>query len=396
MGLFSRLFGSRNKKIEIPINLKGPGTFSIEIVGESHYQESLIKLAGNYSEDGVEKEVLAKLIHENDNPYDNKAIAIEISNYKVGYLNKSAARYYRRIVIEHGQEGQLAICNAKIRGGWKRGETDIGYYGVVLDLPYEFIEGYESESVDHLETDVSPSNIIIFQAEKKSIDELKECNTGDYVNLWAPDSEPTNIHIFRRGSIGGTGRIGYVPAKYSRIISNHLNKRLDYETELLDLKTGEIKCRLISKEETDAKRSNELKKAGERIATQLRQKYKKAPKDNFEIKIRLPKNHNQAKGKTLFLEQRPIEYYIQNPELLCIRFVDINGNVVAQKSSEPSLTLRILRAYFNNFTVTIKILSIQNPDSYSLPYIDDIEAKAIVKFEPEKNKIVEQCNSAEN
>ena len=384
MGLFSRLFGSRNKKTEIPINLRGPGTFFIEIVGESNYQESLIKIAGNYSKDGVEKEVLAKLIHENDNPYDNKAVSIEIGGYKVGHLSKSAARYYRKKVIEHGQEGQLAICNAKIRGGWKRGKTDIGYYGVVLDLPYEFIEGYENEGVDGLETDVTPSNIIIFQAEKKNIDELKECNAGDYVNLWAPDSEPTKIHIFRRGSIGGSGRIGYVPAKYSRIISNHLRKGLDYETELLDLKTGEIKCRLISKEEADAKRSNELEKAGERIATQLRKKYQKAPKDNFEIKIRLPKDHNQAKGKTLFLEQRPIEYYIQNPEPLCIKLVDINRNIVAKKSSEPSLIIRILRAYFNNYTVTIKILSIQKPDRYTLPYIDDIEAKAIVAFEPEK------------
>jgi hypothetical protein len=383
MGLLSWLFGSKNKKTEIPITLKGPGTFSIEIVGESHYQENLKNIAGDYSEDGVEKDVLAKLIHDNDNPYDNKAISIEIDGYKVGHLSKSSARYYRRKFIEHEQEGQLATCKAKIRGGWKRGKDDIGFYGVVLDLPHEFIEGCEDERVEVLETESSHHNIIIFQADKRNLEELKECETGDYVNLWAPDSEPTKIHIFRRGSVGGSGRIGYVPSKYSRAISNHLREGLEYETELLELNTGKIKCRLISKEETDAKRSNEVKKDGERIATELRKKFGKTPKGNFEIKIRLPKNHEQTKGNTLFLEQQPIEFYIQNPKPLCINLVDKQGNIIVQKSSEPSLIHRILRAYFNNYAVTIEILSIQKPDNYTLPYIDDIEAKATVNFEPE-------------
>ncbi|MDY6854516.1 MAG: hypothetical protein SWO11_07380 [Thermodesulfobacteriota bacterium] len=384
MGLFSWLFGSKNKKNEKPINLNGPGTFSIEIVGESHYQENLKKIAGDYSEDGVEKDVLAKVIHENDNPYDNKAISIEISGYKVGHLNKSEARYYRRKFIEYGQEGRPGICNARIRGGWKRGKNDLGYYGVVLDFPHEFIEDCEDERVEVLETDSDSPNIIIFQVDKKNIDELKECKAGDYVNLWAPASEPKKIHIFRRGTVGGSGRIGYVPATYSLIISNHLRDGLEYETELLDLNTGKIKCRLISKEETDANRSIEIKKAGERIAAELRKKYRKAPKDNFEIKIRLPKNHNQKKGNILFLEQRPIEFYIQNPTPLCISLVNSQGNTIVQKSSEPSLILRILRAYFNNYGVTIKIMSIQKPDKYTLPYIDDIEGIAIVNFEPVK------------
>ena len=385
MGLLSRLFGSKNQKTEIPINLNGPGIFSTEIVGESHYQENLKKIAGHYSEDGVEKDVLAKLIHDNDNPYDNKAISIEIGGYTVGHLSKLSARYYREKFIERGQEGQLATCKAKIRGGWKRDKNDFGFYGVVLDLPPEFIESYEDEHVEVLEIESSQPNIIIFQVDKMNPEELKECETGDYVNFWAPDSEPTKIHIFRRGSVGGSGRIGYVPIKYSRAISNHLREGLEYETELLELNTGKIKCILISKEERDTKRSIEVKKAGERIASELQKKFRKAPKDNFEIKIRLPKTHNQTKGNTLFLEQQPIEFYIQNPMPLCVKLVDKQGKVIAQKSSEPSLIRRILRAYFNNYAVTIRILSIQKPDKYTLPYIDDIEAKATVNFEPEKN-----------
>ena len=61
MGLLAWLFGFKNKKAKIPINLDGPGSFSMNAVGESHYQENLLKIAGDYSEDGVEIDVLAKL-----------------------------------------------------------------------------------------------------------------------------------------------------------------------------------------------------------------------------------------------------------------------------------------------------------------------------------------------
>lgn len=376
MGLLSWLFESKNKKTEITTSLNGPGTFSAEIVGESHYQENIKKISGGYSEDGIDKDVMAKLIHDDDNPYDNKAISIEIDGHKVGHLSKSAAIYYRKKIIDHNLEGQTITCRAKIRGGWKRGEKDFGLYGVVLDLPHDFIEGFEVESVDTVETDNSRLNMITFYIDKKNYKELKECKIGDHVNFWAPDNEPTKIYIFRRGSIGGSGKIGYVPSKYSCIISSHLSKGLEYETEILESNTGKIKCRLISKEETEAKRSMEMKEAAKRLSVELQKKYKRKPKDSFEIKISLPKNHNQIEGNTLFLEEQPIENYTQNPSPLCIKFTDKHENIVAQKTSEPSLVRRILRAYFSDYMVTIKILPIQKTDNSFIPYIDGIEAKA--------------------
>ena len=103
------------------------------------------------------------------------------------------------------------------------------------------------------------------------------------------------IYIFRLGSIGGSGKIGCIPIKYSHTISSHLRKGLEYEAEILESNTGKIKCRLISKEETEAKRTMEIKEAGKNLSIKLQKKYKNTPKDSFEIKIRLPKNHNQIK-----------------------------------------------------------------------------------------------------
>jgi hypothetical protein len=107
------------------------------------------------------------------------------------------------------------------------------------------------------------NDTILFDAEISQPEELASCQIGDYVNLWVPEDDSRIVYIFRRGSIGGGGRIGYVPGQYSRIISAHLDKGLEYETEIVEIsferKRCRIKCRLISKEETATRREKEPK-----------------------------------------------------------------------------------------------------------------------------------------
>jgi predicted RNA-binding protein with RPS1 domain len=254
--------------------------------------------------------------------------------------------------------------------------------GVSIIVHYEYKKSKYLQSDDNIEdTNNTTSDVIIFLVKDQNIEELRRCKEGDYVNLWMPKNDLTNIFIYRRGSIGGSGRIGLVPSKYTRSISNHLKSGLECEAEILDLNTGKIKCRLIPKTETDAKRSVYIKKASESISNEISKKYSKPPKDNFEIRIYLPKDHNQKSGYTLFLEKQPVSYYIANSTPLCIKLVDSQGKIVANKDNEPGLQRKILRAYFNNYKVLIKINSIENPDKYTLPYIKSIEAKAIVTFE---------------
>ena len=50
-------------------------------------------------------------------------------------------------MTEQGHKGLTTTCKAKIKGGWKRNYNDIGNYGIALDLPYDFIEGFEGETV---------------------------------------------------------------------------------------------------------------------------------------------------------------------------------------------------------------------------------------------------------
>lgn len=383
MGLFSWLFGSKNKEAERNINLNGGDTFSAQIVGESYYQQNLKKICGDYSKDGVDQVVMATLIHDDNNPYDNKSISVEISGCTVGHLSRSAARHFRKKMTDKGYEGLPVTCKANIRGGWKRGKNDVGLFGVVLDLPNEFIEDTGVKKAnDKNEIDSKEPNFISFYIDKTNYAELTNSKIGDYVNFWLPDNEPNKILIFRRGTVGGTGRIGFVPETYSHTIASHIIKELKCVAEIVELDTDKrsckIKCKLISQEETAGK----IAGVGESLRLELQKKY--TPKKPFLFKIELPKDHRLQEGQPLFLEQRKIEYYVRNPEPLKIRFLDKQGRAVAQKKSEPPLTRRILKAYFNGHKMNFEIWAIKTPDKYTLPYIDSISATVKVVFKGTK------------
>ncbi len=115
--------------------LKGPGAFSIDIVGESHYQEALNDFCGGKNIDGYHLPAKAWLLCENDNPNDDKAVRVDIDGLTVGYLSRELAREYRQRLQEAGHPESDAYCNALIVGGWRRSGYDQGDYGVRLDLP---------------------------------------------------------------------------------------------------------------------------------------------------------------------------------------------------------------------------------------------------------------------
>ena len=96
MGFFSWIFGKREAAPSIIANLPGPGTYAIDVVGESYYQPALESICGGREAWPEGKIVEAILIHEDNNPHDNQAISINIQGKKVGHLSRSDARKYRK------------------------------------------------------------------------------------------------------------------------------------------------------------------------------------------------------------------------------------------------------------------------------------------------------------
>jgi len=114
-------------------------------VGESHYQDFLEHMAGGRTEDEANKVWPCTIVPEDDNPYDNMAVRIDIGGSTVGYLDRETARSYRTQLSKAGLDGRTTGCYAKIVGGWYREEEDEegeieedrGYFGVKLDLPID-------------------------------------------------------------------------------------------------------------------------------------------------------------------------------------------------------------------------------------------------------------------
>jgi len=105
-----------------------------EVVGESHYQDNLARLAEAHPPDRARlREVTATLIHEDSNPADPLAIRVDIDGLTVGYLTRAAARQYRLWLASGGHAGRTATCAARITGGGWEGRP--GNFGVELDIP---------------------------------------------------------------------------------------------------------------------------------------------------------------------------------------------------------------------------------------------------------------------
>src|SRR5262245_21483756 len=159
MGFWDRLFGLAQSPPDssptvFRAQLRGPGAFALPVVGESHYQEAIEAICGPRSDEGEDRRVDARLVLENDNPYDSMAVRVDIQGRTVGYLSREHARQYRKQLERAGHPSTDAFCTARIRGGWDRGEGGQGHYGVFLDLPMDGLEatrpsGTRSSLDDH-------------------------------------------------------------------------------------------------------------------------------------------------------------------------------------------------------------------------------------------------------
>lgn len=140
MEFLKSLFGSGQKSQEPEkpelVELRGNGEYALEIVGESHYQNALEDICGPRKEKGENKKVEAFLHLDDDNPYDNKAVRVQIDGKVVGHLSREVARLYRQQLKQGGHPRAIGTCDAVIRGGWER-KGKKGNYGVWLDIPVE-------------------------------------------------------------------------------------------------------------------------------------------------------------------------------------------------------------------------------------------------------------------
>ena len=121
-----------NEEID-EVVIPGNGKYNLEIVGESHYVNNFKTIAGTIPEGGLKRKVEARLILEDENPYDKNAVRVEVNGLKVGYLSREIAPIYRQQLIDGGHPRAVGIVQAQIRA-YRKG------YGLWLDIPVQVVE----------------------------------------------------------------------------------------------------------------------------------------------------------------------------------------------------------------------------------------------------------------
>jgi hypothetical protein len=109
------------------------GSFPMEVVGESRYQNALVAICGAHTRYGHDSEYSANIEREPLNPFDRNAVVAKIGGRTVGYLSREQAVRVSEQMISDGIFS--ASCKARVRGGWRTNQYDEGHYGVWLAIP---------------------------------------------------------------------------------------------------------------------------------------------------------------------------------------------------------------------------------------------------------------------
>jgi len=105
---------------------KGEGAFQDEVVGESHYQPALKRIAAGEKR----KRVMARLVCEPENQYDKDAVRVDVDGKTVGHLPRERAKLHHQRLKRLNQPTAIVECEAVIVTGSQ------GISGVFLDLPF--------------------------------------------------------------------------------------------------------------------------------------------------------------------------------------------------------------------------------------------------------------------
>lgn len=109
--------------------------FEFDVVGESHYQAALQRLAGDHGTDSAETPCVAELRPDDANKFDKSAVEVLVEGQRVGYMSRDDARSFRRRLGSKALTGQSTLCDAMIVGGWTEKSTaEKRNYGIKLDI----------------------------------------------------------------------------------------------------------------------------------------------------------------------------------------------------------------------------------------------------------------------
>lgn len=87
-----------------------------DVVGESHYLDSIMGIVGDVTAEGREVRTTASLIAEPSNPHDRNAVAVQVSGTTIGYLPREDAPAYQPLLLDLQRRGKVANVPCRVWG----------------------------------------------------------------------------------------------------------------------------------------------------------------------------------------------------------------------------------------------------------------------------------------
>ena len=343
----------------------GPGTFAVDIVGESHCQDVLERLSGGRQQYGVMKETIATLVSEPKNPRDPNAVRVEISGQKVGYLDKDRAAKIRHKLQRLGFDHLRAPCHAMIVGG----AGSHGRFGVKLDIYTKKQKASEPAS-DLAENEFAFAPML----PSESLVE-KRVAPGTEVRFWHPEGSD-RILVFPADGTAGPQNLGLVPKKYFAAILQELERERPIPARLVDTPSGQlaVQGRFLTEEEA-AQREADIQAAKEEWARRRNERLRKPyrPKKPVRFQRRMEKNSLKKGERLEILDLPSSEQVAAMSNAPAIRFRSLSSGDEFAVGNDLAFQEKVLRLTHTYDEFDVKVVGRETPrNSYWTYYAIEI------------------------
>ncbi len=136
------VFGPGQRKRCAIVN--GDNSFAFSIVGESHYQNELERIALGHERRRGRFLIPALLVPEPSNFFDKYAVAVQVNRRTVGYLTFEAGPSLLKALAAGGFD--CAACGAAISGGEIMNDGTVAAFSVKLDVTEPLVLGETAQS----------------------------------------------------------------------------------------------------------------------------------------------------------------------------------------------------------------------------------------------------------
>ena len=203
--------------------------------------------------------------------------------------------------------------------------------------------------------------VISFTLDNISQKILTNCKNGDYVNLWTK-ADMDKVMIYAPNSIGGSGQLGIVPSKYSKIIKTHILGQKEYGFSGPSTNNYDASITNVSGSSCTVGIKLYSAKEHERIIQDMINRDKAATKADLDKKYKMTKpveikfdlkRTDVANFDNLKLKVFEKEFYIEYPYDFKLQLLDGNNRLVAETVSQKEKVSRIVKGFYNGQKISI-------------------------------------------